>query len=317
MPTKSINFEDSLAPLGVSLLSQLELAHSLDDPAIMADFLNWQKTRFASQGYDQAEIESMFEQLSQSIGNGMSAEKSAAISELFNQAIIHSKQVEEKKLPAQPQHLRSLADQYIKLLIGHRQKDAADLIMGNVRNGMDIRDIYLHVFQWSLYEIGRLWQTNQLNIAQEHYFTAATQMIMSQLFPFIFSTKRNGKRMIAASVSENMHDIGIRMVADFFEMDGWDSIYLGSNNPPDAILQAVIDNQPYLLALSVTIATHVKNAQNVISLIRNQPEIRHTKIILGGYPFNISAGLWKKIGGDGHARNAAEAIELGNRLTAG
>ena len=36
-------------------------------------------------------------------------------------------------------------------------------------NGISVKDIYLHVFQSSLYEIGRLWQENKITVAQEHY----------------------------------------------------------------------------------------------------------------------------------------------------
>ena len=77
----------------------------------------------------------------------------------------------------------------------------------------------------------RYWQMNRLTVAQEHYCTAATQMIMSQLYPYIFEGERNGRVLVATCVAENLHEIGVRMVTDFFEMDGWDTFYLGANVP--------------------------------------------------------------------------------------
>ena len=106
-----------------------------------------------------------------------------------------------------------------------------------------MRDVYLHVFQRSQYEIGRLWQSNQISVAQEHLCTAATQLIMSQLYPFIFGTERRNRRVVAACVGGDLHEIGIRMVADFFEMDGWDTFYLGANVPITDIVQTVIDRR--------------------------------------------------------------------------
>ena len=36
-------------------------------------------------------------------------------------------------------------------------------------------------------------QTARISVAQEHYCTASAQLIMSQLYPRIFSTRKNGK----------------------------------------------------------------------------------------------------------------------------
>lgn len=40
------------------------------------------------------------------------------------------------------------------------------------------------------------------------------------------------------------------------------------------------------------------------------------KVLVGGYPFNVDLDLWRRIGADGCARDAAEAIELAKRLAA-
>ena len=117
------------------------------------------------------------------------------------------------------------------------------MILDAVQAGVRIQDIYLHVFQRSQYEIGRLWHLNKITIAHEHYCTAATQMIMSQLYPYIAPERKNGKRMVAASVSGELHELGIRMVADFFEMAGWDTTFLGANTPLPAIVKMLAEQK--------------------------------------------------------------------------
>ena len=42
--------------------------------------------------------------------------------------------------------------------------------------------------------------------------------------------------MVATCIGGELHEIGIRMVADFFEMEGWDTYYLGANTPADAVV---------------------------------------------------------------------------------
>ncbi len=120
---------------------------------------------------------------------------------------------------------------------------------------------------------------------------------------------------MAASVDTNMHDIGIRFVADFFEMDGWDTIFLGGNTPPEVIMTALSQNQPHLLALSATISQQICTVQTTIQQIREKPEFNALKIIVGGHPFNIAPDLWQKIGSDGFASNAEQAVDLAKQLT--
>ena len=85
-----------------------------------------------------------------------------------------------------------LALNYTNALLDGDRRAASVLIMDAVKQGIPISDIYLNVFQKSQYEVGRLWMTNKITVAKEHFCTAATQQIMGQLYPYIFSTEQNG-----------------------------------------------------------------------------------------------------------------------------
>src|SRR5947208_2720790 len=82
--------------------------------------------------------------------------------------------------------LTELARQYLRALLAGERQGASRLILDAVKAGVPVRDIYLHVFQRCQQEAGRLWQVNRLTVAQEHYATAATQLIMAQLYPHVF-----------------------------------------------------------------------------------------------------------------------------------
>ena len=156
---------------------------------------------------------------------------------------------------------------------------------------------------------------NQVSVAQEHYCTAATQLIMSQLYPHIFATERIGRRLVATCVGGELHEIGIRMVADFFEMEGWDTYYLGANTPTESVVQTVVERSADILGVSATIAFHTSAVADLIANVRAS-EVGDVKILVGGYPFNIAPDLWRQVGADGCARDAQEAVELANRLVA-
>lgn len=209
-----------------------------------------------------------------------------------------------------------LAKRYLDLLLSGERKLANELISDLVKEGWDMKDIYMGIFQTSQLEVGRLWQTNSISVSQEHYITSSTQLIMSQLYPYIFSTEKKGLSMVGACVGDELHEMGIRMVTDIFELEGWDTYFLGANTPIGSLITTLEERKPELLALSVTLTTNMTQVSEIIDIIRNNERLSEIKIMVGGFPFNIETELWKKVGSDGYASNAVEAVKKAEEITA-
>jgi MerR family transcriptional regulator, light-induced transcriptional regulator len=204
--------------------------------------------------------------------------------------------------------LEKEAKLYLRSILQADRITASKLVNTAIESGINIKDIYISIFQASQHEIGRLWQTNQINVAQEHYCTAATQVIMSQLYPYVFRTKKNGHRLVATCVNGELHELGIRMVADFFEMEGWDTYYLGANTPVKSLLEALCQYQAEVLCISATINFNVSAISELVTSVRKSADTSKIIILVGGRPFNIVPDLWWKIEADGCAVDAREAI---------
>lgn len=215
---------------------------------------------------------------------------------------------------SQPLQWSELSGRYLRLLLDRERQQATQLVHDLVEEGVDVRDIYLKIFQVSQREIGRLWQTNQVTVAQEHYCTAATQQIISQLYPHIFAATPGGRKMVMACASAELHELGARMVADFFEMEGWDTYYLGANVPADSILSEVRDADAHLLGLSVSLPDKVPLVAEVIKQVRDAGLERGVAILVGGRPFNVAPDLWQKVDADGHAPDARTAVARADEL---
>ena len=104
------------------------------------------------------------------------------------------------------------------------------------------------------------------------------------------------------------------MVADFFEMDGWNTFYLGANTPHDSVIATIVERQADVLAVSATISYHVEAVRDLITAVRQHPAAGRVKILAGGYPFNLDPDLWRKVGADGSASDAQQAITLANQF---
>lgn len=297
-------------------LDAVSQAIAVGRSALFVDYVAWAKVVLSSRGIPAEELAENLEVCRQSLAEVL----------LPEQAIIADRYILDSLscLPALPattscylspdRPLADLAREYLDaLLIGDRRQ-ASQVVMNAVERGIPIRDIYLHVFQRSQYEIGRLWQSNQITVGQEHLCTAATQLIMSQLYPLIFGAERKNRRVVAACIGGDLHEIGVRMVADFFEMDGWDTFYLGADVPSASIVQSVIDRHADVLAISATLLTHVGSVAELIAAVRSKPGCEELIILVGGHPFNVVTDLWREVGADGHALDAVRAVDLADQL---
>jgi len=206
------------------------------------------------------------------------------------------------------------AEKYLSfLLAGDRQK-AQHLVDGLVKQNYGIPDIYEYIFQATQYQIGLLWQTNKITVAHEHYCTAATQLIMSSLYSYIFDSPKKGAKLLTCTVSDDLHEMGIRMVSDLFEIDGWDTYYMGSNTPDDYVLKAINEQRPNVIGISATMPLHVSKVAALIEKIRSRFNPAQFKILVGGFPFSLDPLLWNRIGADGFATGAKDALILANNM---
>lgn len=190
------------------------------------------------------------------------------------------------------------------------RRGATRLVMDALDDGLGVADLYEHVFTPCLREIGRLWELNELSVGQEHYFTAVTQTVMAHIYPRIFSTEPGDYRLLAATIEGNLHEISIRMVADFFEMAGWDTHYLGADAPNEEIIRCARRHRPHVIGISIALTSQLDRLQDLVADIRADPQLAGTRIIIGGGGLKRLPEEDREVGADAYAATAAEAVKL-------
>lgn len=224
------------------------------EPVLFNEYLAWVKTFFDNLPVTDEEIIINLELLRDEIARYLPGKMSTVTNKYINDGIEYYK-TSSPILPSfiteeNPQ--KEIAEKYLNFLIEGEKTYAYNLIMEAVRNGVSIKDLYLNVFQITQKETGRLWQLSKISVAHEHFITAATQLIMAQLYPYIFTSTNKEKRIIVSCVEGELHEIGARMVADIFEMEGWSSYYFGANTPIKSVLDSINNFNPQILAISTT-----------------------------------------------------------------
>ncbi|MEO0235022.1 MAG: cobalamin-dependent protein [candidate division WOR-3 bacterium] len=202
------------------------------------------------------------------------------------------------------------SEKYLSLILEGKKKDAEKYIEEKIKNGYSLEDIYINILQNAQHKIGYLWQTNKISVAQEHLATSITEFIMSNLYEYIFKSKKHGLKLLSSCVSNELHQIGLRMITDILEYKGWDTTYLGANTPDKSIIDILIKRDIDLLAISVTMFFNIKSAEKLIEKIKNEKQLSKLKIIVGGYPFNNDQTLYKKIGADFCAKDCKDCLNI-------
>ena len=300
-------------------LRTLCIAMEVSRPSLFADYIGWARSVLESRNIPHDDLKQGLEILADVLRDRLSPEAGAALQPYFQSALerLASPSPEIATFLEPGDSLAALRDEYLASLLAGRRDEAARRVLEAVRRGLPLEDGYLRIFQPILYEIGRLWQMNRITAAQEHFCTAATQLIISQFYPQIFAAPRAGRRAVVACVGGDLHELGARTVADLLELSGWDACYLGANAPAPAVVQMVVERGASLLALSVTMMWHLRQLRDTTAAVRAHPACQQVKILVGGRPFLLEPELWKDVGADGWAQDGREAVDMANRLVQG
>lgn len=192
---------------------------------------------------------------------------------------------------------------------------AERVVNAALSDGLTPEQLYLKVFQPTLIEIGDLWQHRRLTIAEEHAATAITQRLMGELSPhFRLPEAPHGRVAMLGCVADELHHVGLQMVADLMQKDGWEIIYLGQTVPTRSLLGLAARVRADVLGLSVTMPNHLGAVR---ALIRDAhargPALR---ILVGGSALTRAPELAAQLGADGIGTDAQEGVRIANALCA-
>jgi MerR family transcriptional regulator, light-induced transcriptional regulator len=176
-------------------------------------------------------------------------------------------------------------------------------------------DFELHVIQPSLYSIGEKWQANQVTVAQEHLATATVHSVMSAGLLRAPTPKPRNKRVLLACVEGNSHAVGLRMVADAFQLEGYEVQHLGANVPSAALVQHALDWKPDIVGLSVSFPHQLRVAREVVVMLTERLGDAKPMVMIGGLAINSFTELSSVVGADTTFVDSAAALACGGALT--
>jgi methanogenic corrinoid protein MtbC1 len=190
--------------------------------------------------------------------------------------------------------LRALSDRIDAL---DRSGAVAQMLDAVAGGRISIADLYTQVLGPYLAAIGSQWQHGTEHVWQEHFASHVVRTIVEALYPSVAragaTVPARGETVLLACPPDEQHEIGLRMLADRFELAGYRAVFLGANVPISEIVAAGHAVGASIVAMSVsTVFERVELRRFVDGVREGLPSAR---LMLGGPAFARDTAFWADI----------------------
>ena len=178
----------------------------------------------------------------------------------------------------------------------HDREEAVRAVLSAVEQGLGIEELYTQVLEPFLASVGRGWQEARTAVWEEHLIVGAMRTAIEALYPRVLEQKAQVETLPLTVAffcpPEETHDVGLRMLADRFDLRGFRTVYVGAATPVDQMVECVRSTGARVVCLSAS--THYQRTalHNVVAHLRES--LPGTRIVVGGPAFAYSGHGWQK-----------------------
>jgi len=188
-------------------------------------------------------------------------------------------------------------------------------------NRLDIPTLYMEILAPALNHHFCQSEQELLCIWEEHIRSSIIRTIIECCYPYVIRERdqklggaRKG-RVVVVCPTQELHELGARMVADFFTLAGFDTAFVGANTPQDEIIEGIGRYQPDYVCISVTASFNLVAARRTMQHIL---DVRSRwgsdfKVVVGGHAFYRNPELARELGADLHVTSLEQIHQLGEK----
>lgn len=201
--------------------------------------------------------------------------------------------------------MNPLFEEFTQYLYNEDKEKCVNFILEQLTNHkIDIVSLYSEILTPALNTMFNDEEQNEFNnIWKEHIRTSIIRTIIECAYPYILKerdekgVKKRDEKVIIFCPSEEYHEIGARMIVDFFVLMGFDTVFIGANTPKTVMEAAIEFLNPKFIGISVTNYYHLVEAKKAVEFIRKNAKFTG-KIIVGGSAFSNNKDFYKSMNAD-------------------
>jgi len=161
--------------------------------------------------------------------------------------------------------------------------------------------------------VGKKFAANEIFVPEMIASAVTMKKGLALIKPLLTGKGPQSKGVILiGTVKGDIHDIGKNLVTMMLEGAGFSVHDLGVDLSVEKLISKVEELKPDILALSALLTTAMPEMEKVVRALENRGLRDSVKVMVGGAP--VDSRFADKIGADGYAKDAGEAVQLAKKL---
>lgn len=196
------------------------------------------------------------------------------------------------------------------------EQGALDLTRQLLAGGTEPEEILQSGMTKALLELGRRWDCGEAFLPEVVAAAGIFEQCSAIVEPVLMekSEKKVSQKLVLATVKGDLHDLGKNIVGAMMKTVGIEVHDLGKNVPTEAIVAKVREVDAGLVGLSALLTTTMPEQEAVIKALDEAGLRAQVKVLVGGAP--VTQEWAERIGADGYAPNAPEAVRIAMSMAA-
>ena len=181
--------------------------------------------------------------------------------------------------------------------------------------GTDPKAILEESMAKAMFHLGEMWKRGEVFLPEVVASAEVFKQCNALVEPALLATREDGDVglvVVMATVKGDLHDLGKNMVSAMLRTSGFEVHDMGKDVSADRIVEAIGQLRPKIVGLSALLTTTVPYQEKVIRTLENEGLRNQVKVMVGGAP--VTPEWADRIGADGYASNAPQAVELARKL---
>jgi corrinoid protein of di/trimethylamine methyltransferase len=215
-------------------------------------------------------------------------------------------------MPDNEEHIRKIQ----AAIVEGADEDSERLTREAVEAGIDPLRILNAGLMLGADEVGAKFESGEFFLPELMLSGRALKAAMQVVSPILEKDSERANRdtgvVVAATVKSDIHDIGKNMVASMLTASGFEVTDLGVDVPIKDIIAKAQELDADLIACSALLTTSMPFMRDLVDLLVAMGERDRFGVMVGGA--SVTPEFAERIGADGTAPNAMDAVKLARRL---
>lgn len=188
-------------------------------------------------------------------------------------------------------NISDLKERLLKYSLDSKNEEVGMIITGLALGQYPIYKIFDDVITPVLHKIGKLWESDEVSVVEEHIASNIIRDSIITLRELIINVEKSDK-VFCLAFDDDQHDIPLKMVQIILEQRGYNVYYTGQRTPSDSLEELISKVKPSRLYLSCTYYDEswndeqLESKQQELNTLYDLSEIYKFDLYIGGQAFD-------------------------------